>query len=282
MNSLKQILLIFRFHFSFLLSPVFFYGLIFLNEKISHESLWLFFILHLIVYPSSNAFNSYIDQDEGSIGGLEKPPKAGKIIYYLSLIFDLIAIIITFIQIPFALIPIILYIIFSRSYSSKELRLKKYPILSFLVVTLFQGPVIFICVLLIENSFSEILLKPKMLMGILSSFFLIGGNYPITQIYQHKEDQNRGDKTLSIILGIKGSLVFANLLFLVGFIFLVLSIGQFSFILSLIGIPAIFLGIWTKKVFRDINQANFKNTMYCIIISAITLNIIFIFMNILE
>ena len=43
---------------------------------------------------------------------------------------------------------------------------------------------------------------------------LIGASYPLTQVYQHKEDQERGDKTLSILLGVNGTFVFAALLFI--------------------------------------------------------------------
>jgi len=35
-------------------------------------------------------------------------------------------------------------------------------------------------------------------------------------VYQHEEDAKRGDKTLSLILGVKGSFVFSGLLFLAG------------------------------------------------------------------
>jgi 1,4-dihydroxy-2-naphthoate octaprenyltransferase len=34
---------------------------------------------------------------------------------------------------------------------------------------------------------------------------LIGASYPLTQVYQHQEDSQRGDRTLSLLLGYKGS-----------------------------------------------------------------------------
>ena len=33
----------------------------------------IFVILHILVYPASNGYNSYMDRDEGSIGGLKNP-----------------------------------------------------------------------------------------------------------------------------------------------------------------------------------------------------------------
>ena len=49
---------------------------------------------------------------------------------------------------------------------------------------------------------------------ILCASLFVAAIYPITQIYQHEEDRLNGDKTISMALGIRGSLVFSALLFL--------------------------------------------------------------------
>src|SRR4051812_13100165 len=36
-----------------------------------------FVILHVCIYGGTTAYNSHYDQDEGPIGGMEHPPKAG-------------------------------------------------------------------------------------------------------------------------------------------------------------------------------------------------------------
>ncbi|WP_223285001.1 hypothetical protein [Hymenobacter qilianensis] len=65
-----------RIPFSVYLMPVFWFGLSALREPFS---LWraagVFVVLHVLAYPASNGYNSYYDRDEGSIGGLKKPPR---------------------------------------------------------------------------------------------------------------------------------------------------------------------------------------------------------------
>ena len=58
-----------RIHFSFFLLPIFLFSLS-LSPNLSGERiLWVFIILHLILYPASNGYNSYFDKDEKSIEG---------------------------------------------------------------------------------------------------------------------------------------------------------------------------------------------------------------------
>ena len=81
-----------RIPFSFLLLPVFLLAAC-LAESIDWWNFALaFVIIHLLLYPAANAFNSYYDQDTGSIGGLENPPPAGRQLLTISLAMDAIAI----------------------------------------------------------------------------------------------------------------------------------------------------------------------------------------------
>jgi 1,4-dihydroxy-2-naphthoate octaprenyltransferase len=48
----------------------------------------------------------------------------------------------------------------------------------------------------------------KFLYPALLSTCLLLGSYPMTQIYQHEEDARRGDKTFSLLLGIKETFIF--------------------------------------------------------------------------
>ncbi|MGZ4038698.1 MAG: UbiA family prenyltransferase, partial [Bacteroidia bacterium] len=96
----------------------------------------MFIVLHLLIFPSSNAYNSYMDQDEGPIGGLKNPPKATRQLYHAANILDALALLIAgFINLPF-LAGTLIYILSSRAYSYKGIRLKKYPIAGFLIVAL--------------------------------------------------------------------------------------------------------------------------------------------------
>jgi 1,4-dihydroxy-2-naphthoate octaprenyltransferase len=72
--------------------PVFLFAICLENaENLEISLLLLFLILHLLVYPASNAYNSYMDRDEGSIGGLKHPPKVTRSLFYVSLMLDLFA-----------------------------------------------------------------------------------------------------------------------------------------------------------------------------------------------
>ncbi len=173
------------------------------------------------------------------------------------------------------------YILVSKAYSWDKIRLKKYPILSTIVVTTFQGFFIFYTVQVglgvYLKSYSNVLL------AIASSLFLLG-SYPLTQVYQHKEDAERGDQTLSILLGIRGTFVFSSIAFLLGSALLGYSFIQQNnvndfYIFLTLGTPILlYFGYWFRLVVKNENQANFAHTMKMNIISSICLSAAFICM----
>lgn len=60
------------------------------------------FILHVLIYPASNAYNSYFDKDEGSIGGLKNPPKVDKKLWQVANVFDVLGILLSLIFVNLA------------------------------------------------------------------------------------------------------------------------------------------------------------------------------------
>jgi 4-hydroxybenzoate polyprenyltransferase len=204
-----------RIPFSYFLLPVFLFSLCVSPNFTEKSLLWTFLIVHLFLYPASNGYNSYFDKDEKSIGGLKNPPPVNKGLYYLSLLFDLIAIILGFIMInlEFA-IMLFIYGLVSKAYSHPSIRLKKYAISSWLIAGLFQGLFTFMmCYVGINNYPIETALKGSVISGGLLATLMLWANYPMTQIYQHEEDMKRGDKTLSVVLGIKGTFYFVGAVF---------------------------------------------------------------------
>ena len=81
-----------RFHFSLFLLPVYLFALSQLDKIDRVDAVIVFFILHVLVYPSSNGYNSYMDRDETPIGGLSKPLRPTKQLFYVSIIMDIIAV----------------------------------------------------------------------------------------------------------------------------------------------------------------------------------------------
>ena len=89
-----------RIPFSLFLMPVFWMSLAVLpkDDWSFNSSLLVFFVLHFLLYPASNGYNSLIDKDEGPVGGLESPPKTNIQLQLLVISFDLLAIIISFLH----------------------------------------------------------------------------------------------------------------------------------------------------------------------------------------
>jgi 4-hydroxybenzoate polyprenyltransferase len=283
--SVKDILLHLRFPFSFFLMPIFWLALSQQNEGDWWLNLLIFVILHLLVYPASNAYNSYFDKDETSIGGLKNPPKVDRSLWKTANYFDALAILFSFFLVNrFFGILVILYIFVSRMYSWPGVRLKKYAFLSWAIVGLFQGALVYIMVYLGGQNLNWENLPTffdstngSAYLGALMSSTILWAIYPITQVYQHDSDKKNGDITASIKLGIYGTFLAASLFFSIslGIAFLFLPFNFFLRFLFFSLPISIFLGLWILKIRKNKNEVNFKNTMILNTLSSILLNLCF-------
>lgn len=281
----KSTLLHLRIPFSFFLLPVFLLALS-LSEHIKIESTLLsFFILHVLLYPASNGYNSYFDKDEGSIGGLRNPPKVSKELYWTSLIFDLLALVLGMWISSEFVIMIFIYGLISKGYSHPSIRLKKYPIAGWLAAGIFQGYFTFLLSYIAINdvNLSDTFIWTIQVPGILSSLLLLG-SYPMTQIYQHGEDAKRGDITISQKLGILGTFHFTAIAFFVssiGFIsffqFRFSMVEGFLFIVAMTPV-LIYFFLWYLRVRKDLMNADFSSTMRLNLISSLMLNGYFVYL----
>ena len=278
---MKDALRLMRIPFSVYLMPIFWFALSAQPAFEVWRAVAVFFILHLLVYPASNGYNSYFDRDEGSIGGLKHPPRVTKTLFRLVLVFDLLALLAAAsLSLAFGAC-ILVYLLVSKAYSYDKIRLKKYPWLSTLVVVVFQGAFTFLMVQLGVNLNYQLIFSPgNLVLAGVSSLFLCG-SYPLTQIYQHAEDSRRGDQTLSLILGIRGTLVFAALSLLLATCLLLLAYGKqqeyrniYIFLLCTAPVLA-FFSSWVLKIRRDPAQANFENTMRMNQISSLSISLAF-------
>jgi UbiA prenyltransferase family len=246
----------------------------------------LFVLLHLLIYPASNAYNSYFDKDEGSIGGLENPPPVSKELFYVAWILDIIAFIVAYFLGGWILsIALIIYSSVSKAYSNDKIRLKKYPILSWLTVGIFQGAFTYLAVIQsVDNiSLKDLWQNQYLFPAALSSLNLLGF-YPMTQIYQHEEDARRGDMTMSRLLGIRGTFIFTATIFLfvtIGFYFFFQNVQLFkiqAFIVYLLVMSPVlmYFNLWFLKVLKNENQADFHHTMRLNMLGSVCLNLFFI------
>ncbi len=285
----KSALLHMRFFFSFFLLPVYVFALSQVPHFTFLNAVVIFVAWHLFVYPASNGYNSYFDKDEGSIALLEKPPQVDKSLYWFSLMFDAIGFIIgLFVSLEFAMATLI-YGLLSKMYSHPTIRLKKYPIISFLVVFIFQGAFVYwtTYAALAGQSMFQVNADGFLIAGIICSC-LIGASYPLTQVYQHDEDRKRGDKTLSLLLGVKGSFIFPGLLFALS-VFLMFRYWMlvkqpqnfWLFLIFVAPVMLVFLG-WFLKVLKDKRNADFKNMSRMTLTSGFAMLVYFVLILLLR
>lgn len=276
-----------RIPFSYFLLPIFLFA-ISLSPNLSELNLFLLFIiLHLFIYPASNAYNSYFDKDEGSIGGLKNPPKVDKNVLYIAHIFDTLGLLLAFYFFPGnwnLVLMILVYVLVSRAYSHPMVRLKKHPILSWFIAGFFQGAwVVWLVYIGLNDFIFSSIFKPHVLIPGLLASAILWGSYPMTQVYQHEEDAKRGDHTLSIRLGVLGTFHFTAICFGIAaaaFVWYFANYHQLRYglhFLLAISPVLLFFGWWYLKVRRNKDEADFKNTMRLNFISATCLGGFFLY-----
>ena len=265
--------------------PVFFFALSFVTDVNWMHTIIAFVVIHLLLYPSSNGYNSYMDRDTESIGGIKNPMQPTKQLFTATVLMDISAVIISlFISWQFAS-ALVLYILCSRMYSYRGIRLKRFPVIGYLTVILNQGALIFAMVYYAANNAVETAVP---LQGLIASAFLIGGFYPITQIYQHTADAADDVKTISMLLGKKGTFLFCAVMYAIAFSILFFYYVQENklssfFILQIFFVPVVVYFIrWMLQVWKNESMANFKNTMRMNMLAGTCTNLAFITLIILQ
>jgi 1,4-dihydroxy-2-naphthoate octaprenyltransferase len=265
--------------------PVYWFALSMVNKINWLDAVLVFIILHGLVYPASNGYNSYMDRDTGSIGGLKNPLPPTRQLFYVTVLMDVTAIIAGFFISPLFAMGIALYILASRAYSYRKIRLKKYPLIGYLTVIIFQGAVTFFLVYHGVES-NHTLHIPVIAM--IAASLLIGGFYPLTQIYQFEDDVKDGVTSISYKLGYRGTFIFTGIVYALAFGALALQFimdleWNLFFILQIFMIPVIvYFFLWGKKVWSNENAANFRNTMRMNLLASVCTNIGFITLLILR
>lgn len=268
-----------RFHFSFFLLPVYLFAVSQVPVIHTGHALLIFFILHFLVYPSSNGYNSYMDRDETPIGGIKDPLPPTRQLFKVSIIMDVAAIGLSLYISYWFTFCIIAYIAASRAYSYRGIRLKKYPVAGYLTVIIFQGALTYFMVYH-GSSVNKTLLVPPVDMAAAS--LLIGGFYPLTQIYQHEADKKDGVITISALLGYRGTFIFTALVYTLAMSLLAWSFyaqgEQKKFLaLATMMLPIlVYFFSWAGLVWKDVRTANFANTMRMNILASICTNLAFL------
>lgn len=285
---MRNILLHLRLPFSVFLLPIFLFALSQVSVA-AHpggfgRAWWAFFLIHFLLYPASNAYNSYYDKDEGSIGLLESPPPVSRGLLGAAWGLDIAAILLAYFAGlgTYFIIYLIVYGTISKLYSHPAVRLKKYPLLSWITVGLFQGAFTYLATIQVigQTPLSGLLTLRHLLPALICASNL-WAVYPLTQIYQHEEDARRGDLTFSRLLGFRGTFLNATLFFglsFVGFLYYFLHFGSAQSLVALalcLGPVMGYFSYWWLRVHRDPREASFQQTMRMNLLAGLGLNLFF-------
>ncbi len=253
-----------RIPFSFFLSPIYLFSLAQVPQIDWPKAILAFFLLHFLVYPASNGYNSYMDRDTESIGGLEKPPPPSRELFWVTVALDSLAVLLSLIIGIWFTIVMLFYIGASKAYSYRGIRLKKFPYIGYLVVIIFQGGVTFWLVYYASNAGPGTWVPWQ---GFVICSLLVGGFYPLTQIYQHRQDLDDGVRTISYKLGYMGTFLFCAIVYILAWLFMAQFFVQNGKVDQLLMVGIFFIPVivyfisWAARVRNDSRAANFKNTM---------------------
>lgn len=265
--------------------PVFWFSVSFVTHVNWLNTFVAFILIHLLLYPASNGYNSYMDRDTESIGGIKNPMQPTAQLFYATVVMDIAGILFSLIISWQFATSYALYVICSRLYSYRGIRLKRFPVAGYILVILNQGALIFTMVYAAANTDDG---AGMPLGGLIASSFLIGGFYPITQIYQHRSDAEDGVKTISMLLGKKGTFVFCICMYAMAFLLLFLHYAKtgntiYFFLLQVFFIPVIVYFIkWMTDVWKDESLADFKHTMRMNVLAGTCTNLAFITIILLQ
>ena len=281
-NSTIQLL---RLKFSFFLMPVYWLALSQTDHISIFRAVLIFFILHFLLYPASNGYNSYMDRDTTSIGGLENPPPPEKELFYVSLALDIAGLMAALFIDRYFFICTLLFITASRMYSYRGIRLKKFPVTGYLTAIVFQGAVVYY---MTYHGSSTVFTNEIPFIPMTAASLLIGSFYPLTQIYQHEADKADGVKTISILLGYRGTFIFTAITYSIAMTLLAFyffnNLESERFLVILIWLlPVLCYFIWWfLQVRKNTAAANFRNTMRMNMIASSCTNAAFICLLIIK
>ena len=153
------------------------------------------------------------------------------------------------------------------------------PIFSLIGVGFIQGAFTFLLSFwgIQDISITEILNTQILFAAVISSLFLTAA-YPMTQVYQHKADGDRGDISFSMLLGIKGTFLFCAVFIALAIVCFVLYFLSYYglliavFFITFLAPVAAFFVYWMVITFRDESKANYDNAMRLNFIFSTALN----------
>lgn len=191
-----------RVHYQLLiLSGGYLLGGLFVPQLQLQPFLLHFFTVHILLNGGVTAYNSYWDDDEGPIGGVEHPPKMQPWMHHAALLVQAAGLPLIWSQGPQFITLWLLTMALSVAYSRKGPRWKAHPLLSLVAVGIGTGTNTFLMGYLAAGNAG---LDPFILLAAAGVATLLLSLYPVSQVFQMKEDLERGDVTFAARFGLVG------------------------------------------------------------------------------
>lgn len=269
-----------RFGFSIFLLPVFLLALLTIEHIDVVNSLIVFIVLHMFLYPASNGYNSYYDRDTESIGGLRTPPPVTPDLLWFSFFLDAVGTLLAFLVSPFFALACFVYGLASKAYSWHAIRIKKYGVPGWIYVAVGQGSVMFLLVVfsVAKISLCDLVQFRYLFPALLTGLYLLGF-YPLTQIYQHTEDARRNDMTVSRLAGVGGTFVIAvagiglAVIGFVGYFYIYYNVKTAMFFLLCIIPATVHFVVWIVTWVRHASGIDYTHLARMHILAAAGLNL---------
>lgn len=217
LKEIYHFLLHLRLHYQLLiLSGGFLLGG-FLSGEMETGRFWFQFLnVHILLFGGATAFNSWWDKDTGPIGGLKRPPKMTRWMHPVSLLLMFAGLAFaTRAGFVYTLIFFISLVLFWL-YSTPLYRWKSDPHLSLIAIGISTGfNSVFMGTLAAGGAISG-----KVLLGATGASLILLSLYPVSQIFQFREDSARNDRTFALTYGVDGIKKFYLTSFIAGSVFL--------------------------------------------------------------
>lgn len=193
-------------------------------ENINWQQFWLQFLnVHVLLFGGATAYNSWWDKDDGPIGGLKSPPKMNRWMWPASMGMQYIGLAwAVTVGWNYAIIYA-LSMLFFWLYSTPLARWKGKPVRSIIAIGISTGTNSFLLGFLAAGGYPITFSEDLIAIGVAAVILSL---YPVSQVYQTKEDAKRGDHTFAGAYGLIGVKWFYTILFFVGILILTLMLRE--------------------------------------------------------
>jgi len=160
-----------------------------------------FLNVHLLLNGGVTAFNSYYDEDEGPVGGLERPPPMTGWMMPASLVLQMVGAALAASEGVAFLVLWGLTMVLSVFYSAPPFRWKSRPWPSLVAVGVGTGTNTFLMGYLAAGDDG---LNLRIVVAAVGVALLLLSLYPVSQVFQMDEDAARGDRGFAVTYGLEG------------------------------------------------------------------------------